>query len=392
VGIPASAADVTVNVLYLNPYGTIGGAERALLELLGALDRARFVPLVVLGADGPLAVELRAAGIEAVVEPFPAPPLHRLAWPPTLGRLARAGWRIGRLARARGARILHCGDVLGLMLLIAARPRGARLVYQLNYLGGVPRRMALACLALPAVDRLLAVSASQPPRLGPAPKLLARRMSVVPPGIRAGSFAGGDGRRLRQGLGLDRATPLVGLVARYDTWKGHAVFLEAAARIAAQRSEVRFAMVGGGLNDDQLPHVGRYRDAVLARRNELKLEQCVAVLDHRPDVPAVLAGLDVLVCPSDHEPFGMIVLEALAAGTPVVASDSGGPAEILQHGRSGLLFATGDAAALADAVLRLLDDPALRGCLAEGGRRRLQSAFTSARYARDVEAIYAALA
>ena len=82
----------------------------------------------------------------------------------------------------------------------------------------------------------------------------------------------------------------------------------------------------------------------------------------------------------------------IGRGTPVVASDSGGPAEILQHGCSGLLFATGDAAALADAVLRVLDDPALRTCLAEGGRRRLQSAFTSARYARDVEAIYAALA
>jgi glycosyltransferase involved in cell wall biosynthesis len=383
---------VSVNVLYLNPYGTIGGAERALLELLGELDRARFVPLVVLGEDGPLAAELRLRGIEAVVEPFPSPPLCRLAWPPTLAHLARAAWRIGRLARARRARILHCGDVLGLMMLIAARPRGVRLVYQLHYLGRAPRRMVLACLALPAVDRLLAVSAAQPPQLGPAPALFAHRTSVVPPGIRAGSFEGGDRRTLRDALGLATATPLVGLVARYDTWKGHGVFLEAAARIASQRPEVRFAMVGGGLNADQLPHVGRYRDAVLARRKELKLEHCVAVLDHRHDVPAVLAGLDVLVCPSDHEPFGMIVLEALAAGTPVVASDSGGPAEILQQGRSGLLFATGDAAALADAVVRLLDDPAMRACLAEGGRRRLQSAFTSARYARDVEAIYAALA
>jgi len=392
VGLPANAVSVSVNVLYLNPHGTIGGAERALIELLGALDRARFVPLVVLGEDGPLAAELRLRGIEAVVEPFPSPPLYRLAWPPTLVRLARAAWRIGRLARVRGARILHCGDVLGLMLLIAARPRAARLVYQLHYLGGVPRRMALACLALPAVDRLLAVSSEQPSQLGPAPVLFARRTSVVPPGIRARAFEGGNRCTLRDALGMANATPLVGLVARYDTWKGHHVFLEAAARIASQRPEVRFAMVGGGLNADPQPHVGRYRDAVLARRKELMLERCVVVLDHRHDVPAVLAGLDVLVCPSDHEPFGMIVLEALAAGTPVVASDSGGPAEILQHGCSGLLFATGDAAALADAVLRVLDDPALRTCLAEGGRRRLQSAFTSARYARDVEAIYAALA
>src|SRR4029077_2400162 len=98
---------------------------------------------------------------EAVVEPFPAPPLHRVPWPPTLARLVRAAWRIRRLAREAEARILHCGDLLGLALLIGARPRGARLVYQLNYLGGAPRRLALACLALAAVDRLLAVSTGQ---------------------------------------------------------------------------------------------------------------------------------------------------------------------------------------------------------------------------------------
>ena len=392
MGLPEGAATVSATVLYLNLYGTIGGAERALLELLDALDRTRFVPVVVLGGDGPLREALHRRGIEVVVMPFPAPPLFRIAWPPTLARLARAAWRLRRLARERRARILHCGDVVGLMLLVAARPRHARLVYQLHYLGGAPRRMALACVALPAVDRLLAVSAAQPARLGPAPRLLARRTSVVPPGIRAASFENGDRRTLRQSLDVPEAAPLVGLVARYDTWKGHHVFLEAAARIGARRPDVRFAMVGGGPYGDPLPHAERYRAAVLARRRELGLERTVAVLGHRDDVPAVLAGLDVLVCPSDHEPFGMIVLEALAAGTPVIASDSGGPAEILEDGRSGLLFRTGSAEALEQAVLRVLEEPALGARLAAEGRRRLESAFTSARYARDVEAIYASLA
>jgi glycosyltransferase involved in cell wall biosynthesis len=382
---------VSTTVLYLNLYGTIGGAERALLELLDELDRTRFVPVVVLGEDGPLATELRARGIETVVEPFPAPPLHRLAWPPTLARLARAAARIRRLARARRVRILHCGDVLGLLLVMAARPRGARLVYQLNYLGGAPRRLALACLAVPAVDRLLAVSAGQPARLGPAPALLARRTSVVPPGIRAAAFEGGDPRALRDTLGMTDAAPLVGLVARYDSWKGHHVFLGAAERVRSRRPDVRFVMVGGSLNGGQLPHVDRYRDAVLARRKERGLEEAVAVVGHRSDVPAVLASLDVLVCPSEDEPFGMIILEALAAGTPVVASDSGGPREILEHERSGLLFRTGSARDLSDAILRLLDDPGLGPRLAAEGRRRVRSAFSSGRYARDVEAIYGVL-
>lgn len=382
---------MSTTVLYLNLYGTIGGAERALLELLDELDRTRFTPVVVLGEDGPLAAELGARGIDTVVVPFPAPALHRIAWPPTLVRLARAAGRIRRLARTRHAQILHCGDVLGLLLLIAARSRGTRLVYQLNYLGGLPRRWMLACLALPAVDRILAVSARQPPRLGPAPALLARRTRVVPPGIRAAAFEGGDPRALRDILGVTGAAPLVGLVARYDSWKGHHVFLQAAERMRSRRPDVRFVMVGGSLNGGQLPHVERYRDAVLSRRKALGLEQTVAVLGHRPDVPVVLAGLNVLVCPSEDEPFGMIVLEALAAGTPVVASDSGGPPEILEHERSGLLFRTGNADALGEAVLRLLDDPGLAPRLAAEGRRRVRSAFSSGRYARDVEAIYASL-
>jgi glycosyltransferase involved in cell wall biosynthesis len=214
----------------------------------------------------------------------------------------------------------------------------------------------------------------------------------VSPGIRADSYGNGDRRTLRQALGVAEGVPLVGLVARYDTWKGHAVFLEAAARMRKTRADVRFVMVGGSLNGEQLPHVERYRDSVLMKRKQLGLEEAVAVVGHREDVPSVLAGLDVLVCPSDHEPFGMIVLEALAAGTPVVASDSGGPSEILEHGRSGLLFATGNPAALAEAVLRILDDPGLRQRLREEGGRRVRGSFASVRYARDVEALYDGLA
>jgi glycosyltransferase involved in cell wall biosynthesis len=113
---------------------------------------------------------------------------------------------------------------------------------------------------------------------------------------------------------------------------------------------------------------------------------------HRDDVAAVLAAFDVLVCPSDHEPFGMVVLEALAAGRPVVASDSGGPAEILEHGKSGLLFRTGDPEALAAALLRLLADPSLARSLAEAGRLRVREAFARDRYARQMQEMYERLA
>ena len=379
-------------VLFLNLYGSVGGAERALIELVSVLDRSRFEPHVVLGEAGPLEAALRERGIDVEVEAFPAPPLHRLLLPWVLVREARAALRLRRRARQIGARILQCGDVLGLLLLLPAAWGGARVVYQVNFLGRGLRLLAFNLLALLSGAEVVVVSEDQRRRLEAGTWGLRGRTRVIHPGIDPAAYTRGDGAALRAELGLPEGTPLVGMLARFDSWKGHVVFLEAAARVLRQRAGVRFVLVGGALNARQLPHVARCRDAVLKRRIELRLETAAAVLDHRDDVPGALAALDVLVCPSDHEPFGMVVLEALAAGRPVVASDSGGPAEIVEDGRSGLLFRTGDPEALAAAVLRVLGEPALGRSLAEAGRRRVREGFNRDRYAREVETVYERLA
>jgi glycosyltransferase involved in cell wall biosynthesis len=374
-------------VLCLSLYGSVGGGERALLELVSGLDASRFVPHVVLGEAGPLERLLGERGIGVTVEPFPAPPLYRLLLPWVALSLARAALRLRRRARAMGASILHCGDVLGLLLLLPAA-RGARVVYQVNYLGRGARLLALNLLALLTGARIVAVSVDQRRLLERGTWGLRRRTRVVHPGIDPAPFESADRRGARAELGQDGDGPLVGMLARFDAWKGHQVFLDAAARVARHRGEVRFVMVGGAMNASQLPHVGRCRDAALERRRRLGLEARVSVIGHREDVPRVLAALDVLVCPSDHEPFGMVVLEALAAGTPVVASDSGGPSEILEDGRSGLLFPTGDPEALAGTLLRLLDEPGLQQALAGAGRRRVREAFGRGRYAREMQEVY----
>jgi glycosyltransferase involved in cell wall biosynthesis len=379
-------------VLYLNLYGTVGGAERALLELLAALDRTRYQPLVVLGADGPLVALLRGRDVEVLVEPFPALPLHQLLRPSVLRAEVGAARRLGRLVADRDVRLAHCGDVLSLLLLVPAARRGVRVLYQVNYLGGAPRRLALNVLALLMVDAVVAYSADQRSALWRGTLGLRRRTHVVHPGIEPREMDGADGQGFRRELGVSPDTPLVGLLARYDTWKGHHVFLQAASLVSRRRPDVRFCMVGGALNEDLLPHAARYRDSVLDLRRRLGLEDAVRAVDHRDDVPQVLAALDVMACPSDHEPFGMVVLESLAARRPLVASDTGGPLEILEDGRSGLLFPTGDAAALAERILRLLEDPPLRRRLGDAGRQRVEAAFHRDRYARDMEALYGRLA
>jgi glycosyltransferase involved in cell wall biosynthesis len=378
-------------ILFLNLYATIGGAERALLELLAGLDRSRFEPIAVLGGEGPLAAALRGAGVEVVVERFPTPPLWALAWPGTLWRLRAAAAGIARLVRERGARVVQCGDVLGLLLLGPAFRAGARIVYQVNYLGAGPRLLLLRALQ-GRIANVVACSRFQAEAIARALPGLAARTQVVHPGVAAAAFAGGDRAGFRREIGVAAEAPLVGMLGRYDVWKGHDVFLEAAARLAPVRPELRFAMIGGALNAGQLPHVARYRDAVLEQRARLGLGDRVKVVDHRADVANALAALDVLVMPSRGEPFGMALVEAMAAGVPVVASDSGGPREIVEDGVTGRLFATGDAAALAETLQSLLADPEAARRLAGAGRERALRLFSREAYAASMQEIHGRLA
>jgi glycosyltransferase involved in cell wall biosynthesis len=378
-------------VLCLNLYATMGGAERALVELLAGLDRGRFTPLAVLGSDGPLGAELRARGVDVVVEPFPTPPLWSLGWPPTFLAVRRAAARIGALAASRGVRVVQCGDVLGLLLLGPALRAGARLVYQVNYLGHGPRLALLRALA-PRVSHVVACSAFQAAQVARDAPALRSRTTVVAPGVDAAGFSGGDGAAFRREIGVPAEAFLAGMLGRYDVWKGHDVLLDAAARLVPSHASLYFAMIGGALNAAELPHVARYRDAMLARRQALGLGDRVKVVDHRADVKDALAALDVVVMPSREEPFGMALVEAMAAGRPVVASDSGGPREIVEDATSGRLFRTGDPAALAAVLQELAADPAQAARLAEAGKARAESLYGRARYAAAMQEIYGRLA
>jgi glycosyltransferase involved in cell wall biosynthesis len=113
---------------------------------------------------------------------------------------------------------------------------------------------------------------------------------------------------------------------------------------------------------------------------------------HRDDVPDCLAGLDVAVHASVHpEPFGLVLIEAMAAGTALVAADGGGAREIVRHGSDGLLVPPGDHEALAVALLDLCDDPPRRAVLAAAGERTVRERFDVTRMTRSVEALYRAV-
>ncbi|MGC4000195.1 MAG: glycosyltransferase family 4 protein [Anaeromyxobacter sp.] len=230
-----------------------------------------------------------------------------------------------------------------------------------------------------AVRRIVCVSGAIAEVLRPAVREPDRRLRVVHSGVDLARFQGvaADGRLHRE-LGLAPEVPVVGNVAALAAHKGHPTFVAVAAALLDRGLDVRFALVGEG----------EERGAIEADLRARGLAGKVALTGFRADVPPLLAELAVLLFPSVTEGLGTTLLDAFAAGVPVVSTRAGGIPEVVVDGETGLLAAVSDVPALAAAVERLLRDPALRARLVEGGRRRLQE-FTVRRTAERVREVYA---
>jgi glycosyltransferase involved in cell wall biosynthesis len=196
-----------------------------------------------------------------------------------------------------------------------------------------------------------------------------------------------DGASLRRELGVPEGVPLLAAVARLFSWKGHRELLRAFAQVKPQHPEARLLIVG---RDASWPR-DSFTHELMALAASLGVLPHVLFTGPRSDVPRVMAACDVFVLPSFEEPFGLVFLEAMAMGRPVVAIDNGGTPEVVEHGRSGLLSPPWDVPALAENIAKLLGDPPLRARLGEHGRKRVVDYFNTRRMADDTAKAYTAV-
>jgi glycosyltransferase involved in cell wall biosynthesis len=168
-------------------------------------------------------------------------------------------------------------------------------------------------------------------------------------------------------------TVRLGLVATYARWKGHDVFLEAAARVNADIN-ARFYIIGGPLYRSSGSQVDP--GALRARADALRLSDRLGFISHQPDPEAVYRALDVVVHASTKpEPFGRVIVEAMACGCAVIVAHGGGAAELFEDGISAIGCPPGDPEALAAAMTRLIASPDLRHDLGAGGRAEAVARF-----------------
>jgi glycosyltransferase involved in cell wall biosynthesis len=171
---------------------------------------------------------------------------------------------------------------------------------------------------------------------------------------------------------LPAGVPLVGIVGRLQQWKGQDRLLQAQALLREHGHPLHLVIVGG----DSYGLSPRYAASLPELIARLGLDDAVTLTGEVADATALIEQFDVLVNASDPEPFGIVLIEAMAAGVPVVAVDAGGPRDIVEHARTGMLARSGEPADLAAALEPLLSSRALRRELGDAGRERFMRDYT----------------
>ncbi len=352
-----------------------------LTEKLSAPDyESTLVCGTIEASEGDMTYFARSRGVEPVVIPALGRALNPLADIRTI-------WTLYRLIRRLKPDIVHTHTAkAGFTGRVAARLAGVPVIIHTfhghvfhGYFG--PRKtqafMRLEQLAARLTDRLITLTDALRRELADDYRIAGRKKIVVLPlGFDLSSFlhAARKSGGFRRAWNIPEAVPLVGIVGRMVPVKNHALFLEAAVKLRAQMPDVRFVMVGDG----------ELRAEIEAQVDALGLRDAVTFTGWQRDLAPIYADLDVLVMCSVNEGTPVSVIEALAAGCPVVATAVGGLPDLLDGGALGRLVPSGDVdvltAALADTLRNPPDMTAARGLM--------QERYSIDRLVRDLDALY----
>jgi glycosyltransferase involved in cell wall biosynthesis len=357
-----------------------GGAEGQLVRLATHLPREQFdVSVCCLADGGPLQGVLDAAGIPVDIVGLHRP-IHSLLPFKSIGRLVQ----LSRVIQARQPDIVHgflfwayvlgtaAAKVGGVPVVVASRRSLS------HFKASRPDWRILEQLANAATDAIVANSEAVRDDVLKHERIPPSKLSVIYNGVDAGMANPTLRREVRRTLRIGDQDPVIAVVANLIHYKGHEHFFQALPEILGAFPRAVVLLAGDG------PERARSEQRV----RTMGMANAVRFLGVRSDVPALLEAADLLVHPSLEEGFSNAVLEAMAAGRPVVATSVGGNAEAVVDGDTGLLVAPADPPALASAAIWLLRHPAEARAMGESGRARVTRHFEIDRMVRGYERLY----
>ena len=379
-----------MNILLINHNGDLYGASRSMWRLARRLVAEGHTVSAVMPEDGPLADALRADGVACRLMPELAiiDRASMRSWGGRFGFLRKclvSPFTLAAHIRRIGADVVHtnCSVIVtsGLAARLSGRPHMLHVREHYDEFKAFwpwYRRLHLAMS-----DRILCVSGSVARQFPASPKVVVRHN-----GFPLSEFAPPEPARVdafRDRIAARPGQVLIGLPGRIKIKrKGQETFIEAAARLCPTHPDARFLIIGEVFKGNE-----SHREILEARVRELGLADRILFTGECQDMPAAYAALDIVVMASGQpEPFGGVVIEAMAMGKPVVGTHIGGTPEQIEDGATGILVPPDDPAAMAAALDRLLGDPALRAAMGRAGRERFEKRFEFEPFFREMLAIY----
>lgn len=360
-----------------------GGSAKYLASLLPFLDRKRFDVSVISYGDGPFIQRIARQGEVVRFEAswrFPWLENVILGGPQLLFSVPR----IAIWLRRQGFRLIHLNNEIlsHLPLLVASKIAGCKVLCHLH---GWRRFTRLERLAVGLVDEFITIS-----RAGAeffSEELGGRQVVGIPNGLSVnGEIDDLDKKRIseRKKLRIEEDAMVVTIIGRLVPWKGHEVYLRALAKVMKTNQKVEGIILGSDSSKDQ-----QYLKRLQSLAEELGIKPHVHFLAWQEDVWPVYAASDVVVHAStEPEPFGLVILEAMFAKKPVIATRGGGVTDMVVEQETGLLVERNNVDELASAISRLALSPMLADQFAVAGKGRAHELFTMERNADQVVALY----
>jgi len=381
-------------IIYIDHSPKFSGAEKVLLNLLGLMKKSGtgITPVLVCPEGSDIVEYFRKEGVEtdpSGMEWFTrkAGPLRMLVYALSLVRFSAS---LAGKIRKHDAAIVQPNTFISAIYSVipAALTRRPVVWYMYDILDVDLFNKLFVRFAAFGARKIICASGAVRKRLLEFGVDESKCVVIHNSILEQGSSDKPDSKSVRPSLDVPEDAPLVGIIGQITSWKGQAVFVEAAPAVLREFPSARFVIVG----DTMSPHDREYKESIERLIEKEGLGGKVMLAGFRKDIPSVMGSLDIVVHASVRpDALPTVILEAMFMGKPVVATSVGGVPEIIEDGLSGLIVPPADPGALSKAVLRLLADRALRERMGAQGRKTLLEKFRPEDYLKKVLGVYGQL-
>ncbi|RKX98516.1 MAG: hypothetical protein DRP55_08140 [Spirochaetes bacterium] len=385
-------------ILFLNHTAFLGGAEVMLIRLIKYLNRNLIEPIAIIAEEGPLVEQLRSYGVRSYIVPIDPRTLalkrdkYEMRFTKivhTLNIYRKYVYKIANFAKSKGIDKIFCnnvraqiyGTLAGYFSNIPVIWRFHDILSEYDFIYPVRKLMSFLA-SRKIVVKILCVSQAVENSLRKE-GIKGWKLQTIYNGIETFDKSTSKGK-LRQQYGISTNTKLIGIIGRITLWKGQEIVIKAVSKVLKNGLDIVLLVVGSPFSEEER----KYEKNLRKLAKDLGLRRQIIFTGFRKDIPSVLKELDLVVHASlNPDPFPTVILEAMAAGRPVIASNCGGVPEMVQHEETGLLFPSGDSDRLAECIRYALSNEEKMRMWGQNARKQAFDKFSIEKYIKNTETI-----